>query len=125
MAKTPEKKVKNKIVALLKEAGAYYFYPVTGGFGGSGVPDIVVCLNGCFLGIEVKADLKKSKPTVLQSLNLRSIDRAGGVALVLDVCNYDVVLPAVLTALSHAQGVPPHIHIIKALCNYEEFARFD
>ena len=50
MADTPEKKVKNKVVALLKQYGAYYFYPVTGGYGMSGVPDIVACYNGFFIG---------------------------------------------------------------------------
>jgi hypothetical protein len=39
---TPEAKVKAKAVAQLKALGAYYFYPVTGGYGSSGVPDIVV-----------------------------------------------------------------------------------
>ena len=32
MALTPEAKVKKKVVAQLKELGAYYFYPVTGGY---------------------------------------------------------------------------------------------
>ena len=45
---TPEKKVKMKVVAILKEVGAYYFYPVTGGYGASGVPDIVGCFSGRF-----------------------------------------------------------------------------
>ena len=31
MAMTPEAKVKKKVVAVLKDLGAYYFYPVTGG----------------------------------------------------------------------------------------------
>jgi len=55
MAMTPEKKVKNAVVAILKEYGAYYFYPVTGGYGSSGVPDIVACHLGKFIGIECKA----------------------------------------------------------------------
>ena len=45
MAMTPEGKVKKKIVAYLKEIGAYYFFPATGGYGKSGVPDIVGCLK--------------------------------------------------------------------------------
>ena len=89
MADTPEKKVKRKVVEVLKSYGAYYFYPVTGGFGASGVPDIVGCLHGRFLGIEVKADMKKNKPTALQQKNLRAIDAVGGVALVIDANNLD------------------------------------
>jgi hypothetical protein len=47
---TPEKKVKQKVCAKLKELGAYYFYASTGGYGASGVPDIVACYKGNFLG---------------------------------------------------------------------------
>jgi Holliday junction resolvase len=89
MADTPEKKVKKKVVEILKQYGAYYFYPVTGGFGASGVPDIVACCNGRFLGIEVKADAKKRGPTALQQKNLNAINATGGVALVIDANNLD------------------------------------
>lgn len=85
MAMTPEVKVKQRVTALLKTAGAYYFYPVTGGYGNSGVPDIVVCHNGRFIGIECKAG--KNKPTKLQEKNLRDIAAAGGTALVINETN--------------------------------------
>ena len=49
---TPEKKVKKKVVALLLKYSSYYFYPVTAGYGASGVPDIVACVQGKFIGIE-------------------------------------------------------------------------
>ena len=61
---TPEKKVKNKVVEILKRYKVYYFYPMTGGYGRSGVPDIVGCYKGQFFGIECKAG--KNKPTALQ-----------------------------------------------------------
>lgn len=89
MAKTPEAKVKAKVVAQLKELGAYYFYPVTGGFGSSGVPDIVGCYKGRFFGIECKA--KGNKPTELQKMNLARIELNGGIALVIDESNADSV----------------------------------
>ena len=82
---TPEAKVKKKIVAVLKEHGAYYFYPVTGGFGRSGVPDIIVCHRGRFIGIECKAG--KNKPTPLQEKNLQDIEVAGGIAMVVNEDN--------------------------------------
>ena len=46
MATTPEAKVKKVVTNYLKKMGAYYFYPVTGGFGRSGVPDIIACYKG-------------------------------------------------------------------------------
>ena len=84
MADTPEKKVKSKVVKILKEYQEYYFYPVTGGYGASGVPDIIVCFQGQFIGIEVKADMKKNPPTMLQRKNLSEISACGGIAVVID-----------------------------------------
>ena len=89
MAKTPEKKVKDKVVELLKQHGAYYFYPVTSGFGTSGVPDIVACHRGTFIGIECKAG--GNKPTALQEKNLQLIAESGGVALVINETNVGTV----------------------------------
>lgn len=85
MADTPERLVKKKVTALLKRYGVYYFYPVTGGYGMSGVPDIVACYNGCFIGIECKAG--KNKPTELQQQNLERIKDNGGYALVINEDN--------------------------------------
>ena len=85
MAKTPEAKVKEKVVAKLKELGAYYFFPATGGYGKSGVPDIVCCLGGRFIGIECKAG--DNKTTKLQDKNLNEIGEAGGVALFVNEAN--------------------------------------
>ena len=82
---TPEAKVKRRITAKLKDMGAYYFYPMTGGYGRSGVPDIVGCYRGMFFGIEVKAG--KNKPTALQTKNLREIEAQGGLALVVNEDN--------------------------------------
>ena len=85
MALTPEVKVKRVVVAQLKELGAYYFYPISGGFGASGVPDIVGCYKGKFYGIECKAG--KNKPTPLQLKNLTLIALAGGIASVVNEDN--------------------------------------
>ena len=85
MAATPEKLVKTKVVAQLKALGAYYFYPVTGGYGASGVPDVVGCYKGRFIGIECKAN--GNKPTALQQMNLDKIAAQGGIALVIDETN--------------------------------------
>ncbi len=94
---TPESKVKKKVTDLLKSLGAYYFYPVTGGFGRSGVPDIVCCLRGNFIGIECKAGT--NKPTPLQSKNLEDIQAAGGFAFIVNEDNIDA-LERVLKVMS-------------------------
>lgn len=76
---TPEKKMKAKVAKMLESFAedVWYFYPGNNGFGSSGIPDIIVCAFGCFLGIEVKADETK-KATRLQELRGYEIETAGG-----------------------------------------------
>jgi|LakMenE18May11ns_1017448.scaffolds.fasta_scaffold9762527_1 Holliday junction resolvase len=85
MAATPEKKVKNKVVEILKSHGVYYFFPATYGMGRSGVPDIICCYHGKFLAIECKAGAGKT--TALQERELAAIKAAGGVQLVVNEKN--------------------------------------
>ena len=85
MAQTPEAKVKKIVTEQLKQLGAYYFYLVTGGFGRSGVPDIVGCFEGRFFAIECKAG--NNKPTPLQQKNMGEIDHAGGLVWVVNEDN--------------------------------------
>lgn len=89
MAATPEKRVKDKVVGILKAEGAYYFFPATHGYGRSGVPDIVACVNGRFLAVECKAG--KNKPTALQVREIENIRHAGGVAVVVNEENWDML----------------------------------
>ena len=89
MAMTPEKKVKQAVVKQLKELGAYYFYPVTGGYGASGVPDIVGCYYGRFFAFECKAG--SNKPTPLQQKNIDQIKDMKGIVAVINETNQDQV----------------------------------
>jgi Holliday junction resolvase len=86
---TPEKAVKAKVKAVLESEGVYYFMPPANGFGRSGVPDIVACVNGLFFGIECKAN--GNKPTALQIREIEAIRRSNGVAVVVDETNWDMV----------------------------------
>lgn len=81
MAKTPEKRVKDACVEVLKAFGAYYFFPVMGGYGRSGIPDIIACYKGYFIAIECKAGFNKTTP--LQDKELAAIATAGGITLVI------------------------------------------
>ena len=93
MAKTPEGKVKAKVVDILKSEGVYYFFPATHGYGRSGVPDIVCCVNGLFLAMECKAGT--IKPTALQVRELETFRRNGGYAVVANEENWEMVRPLV------------------------------
>jgi hypothetical protein len=79
---TPESKVKKKVKEILNEYKPYMFMPSMNGYGSSGVPDIVACIQGRFYGIECKAN--GNKPTKLQLKNLYDIVKAGGVGIVVD-----------------------------------------
>jgi len=77
--KTPESYEKDDICKYLDSIGAWYFRPYMAGFGKSGVPDIIACINGTFCGIEVKRPGKE--PTVRQALRMGEIRKAGGFAI--------------------------------------------
>lgn len=52
-----------------------------GCFTKSGIPDILACVNGYFVGIEVKAS--NGTPSELQLWNRRKIREAGGISIIL------------------------------------------
>lgn len=74
-----EKRYETKIKRLLKDLGAYHVKYFGCGFTQAGVPDILACLGGRYVAIEVKAD--NGHPSPLQLHNLREIHRAGGLAI--------------------------------------------
>lgn len=73
--------------AHLKEKGAWVLKYWGGqssngkNFTKSGIPDLLVCYCGVFLGIELKAP--RGSPTDVQLFNLKEIDKAGGIAILL------------------------------------------
>lgn len=75
-----EKNIENKIKNYLKSKGAYYFKHHGNQFSQVGVPDIIACYKGRFIGIEVKNETGKTSP--LQDVNLKMINDAGGIGIV-------------------------------------------
>ena len=75
-----EKTIENKIKGYLKSKGAYYFKHHGNQFSQVGVPDIIACYKGRFIGIEVKNETGKTSP--LQDVNLKMINDAGGIGIV-------------------------------------------
>ena len=84
MATTPEGKVKTAVKKRLKELGVWFCMPMGTGFGNSGVPDFLCCWEGQFLAIETKAPGKRSNTTTLQNIQIAGINKAGGIAVVID-----------------------------------------
>lgn len=75
-----EKLFENKIKKFLKERGCWYVKYFANRNTRSGVPDILACVNGHFVAIEVKAE--DGKPTELQKWNVDKIRECGGVAMI-------------------------------------------
>jgi len=83
MAMTPEGKAKAQIKAFLKTlTDCFFFSPIGGPFATHGIPDLVVCLKGRFVGIEVKRVGNEKGTTPLQDVALQRITEAGGLSFV-------------------------------------------
>lgn len=81
-----EAKLKDDVKKLLDARGAYWFMPVQMGYGVSGTPDFLCCIDGKFVGIETKAPGKK--PSKFQEWRIKQIIDAGGVAFWTDSLDY-------------------------------------
>lgn len=77
-----EKDFQLKVEKFLTDKGIYFVkYWGGGNFTRSGVPDLLCCINGRFVGVELKTD--NGKVSELQQYNIDKIIQSGGVALVL------------------------------------------
>ena len=76
-----EKTFENKVKLYLKQKGAYFIKTHADRFSKVGVPDLIVCYKGLFIGIELKAS--NGKPSELQLYNLREIEKSGGISYLL------------------------------------------
>lgn len=83
-----EKNFENKVKKFLKERGAWFIkYWGGAAYTKSGIPDLLVCVNGFFLGVELKSP--KGKASELQLYTLNEIDQAGGFAILLYPDQFD------------------------------------
>lgn len=76
-----EKQFENKVKKFLKDKRCWTLKTWSNGVQRSGVPDLLVCCDGYFIGVELKAE--NGKPSELQLYNLRKIEEAGGYAILL------------------------------------------
>lgn len=84
-----EKNFENKVKKFLKDEGCWLIkYWAGAAYTKTGIPDLLVCCNGCFMGVEIKAP--NGKPSELQIYNLRLIDEAGGFGILLYPKDYEL-----------------------------------
>lgn len=83
-----EKNYENKIKKFLKSQGAWFIkYWAGAPFTKSGIPDILACVGGYFVGIEVKA--QEGVVSEIQKYNIKQIRNAGGFSFALYPSGYD------------------------------------
>lgn len=78
---TKESVFQRRLIKKLEEKGAYVINIWGNGFMKSGIPDLIVCYKGHFLGLELKTDI--GKPSDLQLAHLKKIKNAGGKVMLL------------------------------------------
>ena len=70
-----------KIRKYLATVPECFFWNEHGGqYGTAGIPDIIVCYKGRFIGLEAKVG--RNNPTKLQAVTIDRINAAGGIAVV-------------------------------------------
>lgn len=100
---TPEAKVKHAVKKMLTARGAYFFMPATGGYGRSGVPDIVGCHRGMFFAIECKAG--DNQPTALQLRELDAVQMHDGYIAIVNEKNL-LQVEVMLDCIEAEQNIP-------------------
>ena len=74
-----EKTLQNKVTNLLNEKDIYYVKVWGGGYQSAGIPDLLICYKGVFIGCELKVN---AKITAQQLEHLYKIKESGGIALI-------------------------------------------
>ena len=79
MSQQPESRLQRKIVEILKtEVGGWWTKVHGGPYQVSGIPDLLGCVNGRFISLEVKRP--GNKPTVRQLYVIQALQDNGAVA---------------------------------------------
>jgi len=89
---TPEGAVKNWVkTRILKQYPTAYIYIThQGPYGKRGVADLVCCIQGLFVAVEVKTI--KGKLTALQELEGRRVEKSGGIWVAIYGRNEDAMI---------------------------------
>jgi len=89
-----EQDIQKKILNYLKSEGIYTVKVISASK--AGVPDILACIGGKFVGIEVKTPKTSTNVSPLQQYNLEQIHKAGGYSLVAwDLAKVKALLEAI------------------------------
>lgn len=83
-----EKNFENKIKKFLKDEGCWFVKFFANRNTKVGIPDLLCCVNGYFVAVEVKGE--HGKPSDLQLWNRDKIRESGGISIVLYPDQFDL-----------------------------------
>lgn len=72
-----------------KLPNTWYFKVWSGPYSKSGIPDIIACVNGNFVALEVKAE--NGHPSELQKRNIKLINQSGGYARIVYPKDFEIL----------------------------------
>lgn len=82
-----EKNFEQRVKNFLEAENCWFVKFFANAYTKSGIPDVLVCCNGYFLGVELKAP--NGKPSELQKWNIKKIHKADGIGVVLYPDQFD------------------------------------
>lgn len=94
-----EKSFETRIKGFLKIHNCYNVKFFANGYTRRGVPDILACVNGWFVGIEVKDTT--GKPSPLQLENVKQIRKSGGYAWVVYPSGWEDLQQIILNLINN------------------------
>ena len=81
-----EKQIETKIKAVLKQNNILFYKIHGSAYQVAGIPDLLICFKGRFIGCELK--LSRNKLSPLQAYNLQHIKKNNGISLIVDERTY-------------------------------------
>ena len=82
-----EKNFENRLKKFLEDEGCWFVKFFANAYTKSGIPDLLVCCNGYFVAVEVKAP--NGKPSELQKRNIKQINEQDGFGVILYPDQFD------------------------------------
>jgi len=82
-----EKNLQTRVIKWLQSKGVYVINIWGNSFQRSGIPDLICCVNGKFVAIELKRE--GSRATPLQEYNIEQIIKSGGIAKLIRPSSFD------------------------------------
>lgn len=82
-----ERAFQQRVEKFLKKENVWFLKVWGNGIQRSGIPDLLICCNGQFIGCELKCE--NGKATELQMYELKQIQRSGGCAIILKPNEFD------------------------------------